>query len=207
MLGWFCKPFVELFLFTVSFATNFWAFREAGVVSQWPQGTEFGFNWLTRATGFPSKWSMFSPKPSPDSGWFYIPGKLNDGSVVNLMALGGPLDRSALLDLGTAGQMPDDPFQRPSANYCVQQFASERWRKYMENVNFVSKDDIQLLFGQHICRMWNHLSPDWFTLGLTHQWNETRTEHWVKREDPKGLKSFDIYFYRQVRNYTSFMSG
>ena len=51
--------------------------------------------------------------------------------------------------MGAAGRMPNDPFQRPSQNYCVRPFASERWRKYMDNVRSGSRDDIHLLYARY----------------------------------------------------------
>ena len=66
---------------------------------------------------------------------------------------------------------------------------------------------MRLLYGQHVCRMWNHVSADWWTFGMTHSWNATRTSEFVQRNDSQALKTFKLIFYEQARNYSSFMTG
>ena len=79
-------------------------------------------------------------------------------------------------------------------------------QEYIRNEN-TEKKRLRLLYGQHVCRMWNHVSADWWTFGMTHSWNATRTSEFVQRNDSQALKTFKLIFYEQARNYSSFMTG
>ena len=92
-----------VFLLVACYAATFWPFREAfqelGTNLQWPHpgGDRASLNWLVRGAGLATKWNMFAPYPQTASGWFHFPGDLMDGSEVDLFAMGGPVDRTAIL--------------------------------------------------------------------------------------------------------------
>ena len=92
-----------VFLLVACYAATFWPFREAfqelGTNLQWPHpgGDRASLNWLVRGAGLATKWNMFTPYPQTASGWFHFPGDLMDGSEVDLFAMGGPVDRTAIL--------------------------------------------------------------------------------------------------------------
>lgn len=83
-------------------------------------------------------WNMFSPFPIREDGWYVIPGKLRDGTEVDLFKDGAPLtwDKPPLL----------------SATY-----KNDRWRSYMINLWFFDEDREVLLpiYADYLCRQWN----------------------------------------------------
>ena len=65
-----------------------------------------------------------------------MPGVLNDGTEVNLFALGGPVFRDVIMNLPPYRRnVPADMSLRLSANYCFKQFPAERWRKFMVRIS------------------------------------------------------------------------
>ena len=99
-------------------------------------GSDVNLDWLGLLIGGTTKWSMFSPRPPPSSGWFHMPGVLNDGTEVNLFALGGPVFRDVIMNLPPYRRnVPADMSLRLSANYCFKQFPAERWRKFMVRIS------------------------------------------------------------------------
>src|SRR6185503_15723487 len=57
-------------------------------------------------------WNMFAPSPTKDDGWYVIPGRLRDGSTVDLFRNGG-----------------DVRWDRPAS--VAASFPNSRWRRYM----------------------------------------------------------------------------
>lgn len=85
-------------------------------------------------------WDMFAPYPMIDDGWYVIPGKLRDGSEIDLFKEGQPVT-----------------WKKP--NLVSATFKTYRWRKYMVNLLSPANDKHLLYYGQHLCREWN-LSHD-----------------------------------------------
>ena len=81
-------------------------------------------------------WSMFSPYPLRDGGWFVIPGKLKDGTEVDLFNEGKPVT-----------------WDKPSLVSTT--FKNSRWRQYMMNLWIVTYQHHRLYYGQYLCRDWN----------------------------------------------------
>ena len=79
-------------------------------------------------------WRMFAPPP-PTGGWFVIPGKLKDGTEVDLFRRGAPLSW-------------DNPPQRA-------RFRNERWRRYMFNFVFGKNKAFWPDYARYLCRSWN----------------------------------------------------
>lgn len=44
-----------------------------------------GADWISRLTRLDQGWSIFAPAPPRDDGWHFIPGKLKDGSEVDVL--------------------------------------------------------------------------------------------------------------------------
>jgi predicted DCC family thiol-disulfide oxidoreductase YuxK len=81
-------------------------------------------------------WSMFSPFPLIDDGWYVIPGKLKDGREVDLFQEGRPV----------SWEKPDD---------VAAMYKGERWRKYMMNLWDKDNAEHRLYYGRYLCRLWN----------------------------------------------------
>lgn len=92
---------------------------------------------LIRLAHLDQMWSMFSPKPHTEDGWYVISGKLRDETKVDVLnnKLGEPsFDKPALV----------------SATY-----KNQRWRKYHENLWSKQYHRYRLPYGQYLCREWN----------------------------------------------------
>lgn len=84
------------------------------------------------------KWNMFAPYPKKDDGWFVIPGRLLDGSAVDVLK-------------GRAGA-PD--FAKPES-FDPEQFSNYRWRKYLGRLWLAVNSEQRLHYGRWLCRTWN----------------------------------------------------
>ena len=84
------------------------------------------------------RWSMFSPSPLADDGWFVIPGTLLDGSRVNLWT-------------GRRGVSWEKPLS------VLEQYPNDRWWKFMENIYLVQRQRDAALdaYAGYVCRDWN----------------------------------------------------
>lgn len=89
------------------------------------------------------RWNMFAPYPLKDDGWYVIPGKLKDGTKVDLFKNGAtPIKWSKPADVSDG-------------------YPSQRWRKYMMNLWMAKFSEQRLYYGRWHCRDWNstHSGP------------------------------------------------
>jgi len=98
-------------------------------------GVPPNLRWIGFAFGLEQKWAMFSP-PLTDDGWYVIPGKLKNGSEVDVFRNGEPVT-----------------WEKPAR--VAKMYKNERWRKYMMNVWMASNRKHRLYYGQYLCRDWN----------------------------------------------------
>jgi len=85
-------------------------------------------------------WCMFAPFPMLDNGWYVMPGKLADGSEVNILT-GRPVT-----------------WDRPQHIYAMAH--NTRERKYMTNIWLAEFNGHRLHFARAWCRRWNREHPD-----------------------------------------------
>ncbi len=85
--------------------------------------------------GFEQTWNMFSP-PLRDDGWYVIPGKLKNGTMVDLFRDGKPVS-----------------WEKPKRVALM--YPTERDRKYMMNLWLASNKEYRLYYGKYLCRDWN----------------------------------------------------
>jgi len=83
------------------------------------------------------RWDMFAPYPSKEDGWFVIPGKLADGSEVDLMHP----ERSAV------------SYDKPRR--VADEWPDIRWHKYLERIWSAEYSSNRLYYGRFLCRSWN----------------------------------------------------
>jgi len=86
------------------------------------------------SAGLDQSWNMFAPFPAKDDGWYVIPGKLRNGSTVDLFRTGKPVS-----------------FSKP--NYASFEFKNHRWVKFHENLR--SRPFLQPGYARQLCRDWN----------------------------------------------------
>jgi len=102
------------------------------------------WRFFTRGLGLSESWGMFGAAPSKD-GWYIAGAKLKDGSVVDLLRHGAPLDT----------KRPDFP-ARLYPNYF--------WQKLFREMSYDDEQGFQLLrrpVAEYLCRNWNvHNSPE-----------------------------------------------
>jgi hypothetical protein len=85
-------------------------------------------------TGLNQGWSLFAPFPAKDDGWFVIPGKLGNGTTVDLFRNGKEVS-----------------LVKPA--YGSLEYKNYRWRKYMELMR--KRDYLQPVYARYLCREWN----------------------------------------------------
>jgi hypothetical protein len=91
---------------------------------------------LASITTLGQRWTLFSPYPSRDDGWFIMRGKKRDGSLVDVWDWGrAPSDAK-----------PDDVFA---------QFRNTQWVKYFSYFKFNADSVDRRPFGRYLCRKWN----------------------------------------------------
>lgn len=87
------------------------------------------------ATGTEQRWKMFAPDPLRIDGWYVVPGKLENGSRVDV------LHGSAVT------------WDRP-ANV-EDTYPTARWRKYLSNVWSGGNTNHRSYLGAYLCNRWN----------------------------------------------------
>ncbi|MGH7816496.1 MAG: hypothetical protein ACREOR_03820, partial [Candidatus Binatia bacterium] len=86
------------------------------------------------SAGLDQSWNMFAPFPAKDDGWYVIPGKLRNGTTVDLFRAGKPVS-----------------FTKPT--YGSFEFKNHRWVKFSENLRH--RAFLHPGYARHLCRDWN----------------------------------------------------
>ncbi|MFP5385115.1 MAG: hypothetical protein ACLGHN_03500 [Bacteriovoracia bacterium] len=89
-------------------------------------------------------WAMFAPHPQRSDGWWIMEGVLKDGTKWD-----------ALNDKAVTFDRPESVFQT---------YASDDWRKFLDNLQSTRSNDYLLLLGKHLCRRWNSMNAGGKTL-------------------------------------------
>ncbi|EGC30337.1 hypothetical protein DICPUDRAFT_41586 [Dictyostelium purpureum] len=112
--------------------------------------------WVAQSLKVEQHWSMFSPYPSKDNGWMVYPGELSDGTFIDIFT----------------GQ--NITYEKPALISST--FPTQRWRKYLMNLQGSGFKEKRLLYGRYLCREWN----------------------WFGRHPENQLKSFKLIFMWQL---------
>lgn len=91
------------------------------------------FNWLR----IDQNWNMFAPRPYRDDGWMVVPGRLVDGSEVDVLH---------------PGQTPS--FDKP-AHIAMTHATPIRWRTYRTRLWQREYADQRGHYARYLCRDWN----------------------------------------------------
>jgi hypothetical protein len=82
-------------------------------------------------------WNMFAPYPIKEDGWFVMPGKLEDGTPVDVHAFReGPVS-----------------WQRPES--VATMVPNDRWRSLLLHLWEQDYADFRLPYARYLCRTWN----------------------------------------------------
>lgn len=115
-------------------------------------------------------WNMFAPQPSHRDGWAVYPGKLEDGTEVDVLRPGEPLS-----------------WERP--RYLSQVYSNIAWRTYRWRIVDKPFTGHLLYYGKYLCREWNWDAPPGkrlvtFDMNYVLEWTSPpgqahRVERWV----------------------------
>ncbi len=92
---------------------------------------------IASLVGVDQTWDMFSPTPLRKDGWYVIPGRLKDGTEVDVFTHGGAVS-----------------WKKPPSLAAV--YPNDRWRSYMMNLFLLEEGFYYIPFyAQYLCRHWN----------------------------------------------------
>lgn len=99
------------------------------------------YHWVGHLFKVTQFWGMFAPSVFKDDGWFVFVGKTAEGKEV---------------DLNNHGS--DVSFEKPY--YVAGTYKNDRWRKYSENILFVSNSHFRLYYCHYLINNWNKNVPE-----------------------------------------------
>ncbi len=82
------------------------------------------------------KFNMFAPTPLTEDGWYVMPGKLRDGTDVDVFT--GKAEVS---------------YTKPE--WVAYTYKNQRWQKYLMNLWSKDFSEYRLSYGRYLCREWN----------------------------------------------------
>lgn len=97
------------------------------------------WNWIGEVTGLRQYWSMFSPKPMTDDGWYVFTARKVDGTVV---------------DFRTRKRVTWEKPELVSSTY-----KNQRWRKYLMNLRLIKHKEHRKLLVPWLMNKWNQTHP------------------------------------------------
>lgn len=97
---------------------------------------DFGLNWIGNFLRIDQYWSMFAPLVFKDDGWFVLEGITADGRRIDIRRNGVEVN-----------------YKKP--DYIAGTYINDRWRKYSENILFISKSHYRKYFCDYMMRSWN----------------------------------------------------
>ena len=87
-------------------------------------------------TRLDQQFNMFAPTPLTEDGWYVFPGKLRDGTEVDVYTEKTPIS-----------------YDKPK--YVSEMYPNQRWQKYLMNLWDAKLSDFRLGYGRYLCREWN----------------------------------------------------
>ncbi|MBE9125805.1 MULTISPECIES: DCC1-like thiol-disulfide oxidoreductase family protein [unclassified Coleofasciculus] len=100
-------------------------------------------DWISRLTRLDQSWSIFAPGPPRDDGWYVMSGRLEDGTEVNLLDEGKPVN-----------------WNKPTIRRRNVTYRNMQWRTYFINLNRGLGQKLIPSYGQYLCRDWNARHPE-----------------------------------------------
>jgi len=97
------------------------------------------------------RWSMFSPNPQTEDGWFVIDGMLVDGARIDLF----PELVTGAVDATSAERAVARGIRWEKPDLISSQFGNQRWLLYFLQLVAVPSDAQLRGFRDYVCRFWN----------------------------------------------------
>ena len=94
-------------------------------------------DWISRLLRLDQKWDIFAPPPR-DDGWYVVPGKLKDGTEMDVLKNDDSVD-----------------WEKPSVRLRNAIYRNMQWRTYFINLNRSIGNKLYPYYGQYLCRDWN----------------------------------------------------
>jgi hypothetical protein len=108
-----------------------------------PVGMPTGTAPVALTLGLDQKWNMFAPRPTVDDGWYVIPGTLENGEQVDLMAV-----------IRDDYDPPKEvSWEKPRVVAYMDK--NEHWGKYLEFTGLAEYAHQRPYFSSYLCRAWN----------------------------------------------------
>ncbi len=92
--------------------------------------------WISSLTRLDQRFDMFAPTPLLEDGWYVFPGKLNDGTEIDVFRNGAPVS-----------------YTKPK--WGAYEYKDQRWQKYMMNLWSANLSQFREGYGKYLCREWN----------------------------------------------------
>ena len=112
-----------------------WNLR-ANTFERWESWFPTWINPIVDIVRLDQKWTMFSPYPLTDDGWYVVTGTRIDGRQINLWT-------------------PDHAPSDAKPHDIAAMYTTERWRKYLMNLYLVDNMSWRTLYAQYLYREWN----------------------------------------------------
>ena len=147
-LDWQRKSAATLSQLACALFLGYVIFWNIGVVRDPAYEAPPWIGWLGSTFFLQQDWRMFASIASR-TGWLLIPGRLKDGTQLDLFQDGGPLPH------WSASQTGEPPrWTHPSP--ILYQVKDYRWLGFIDRLAFGKRGDEQrLLYGRYLCREWN----------------------------------------------------
>ena len=98
------------------------------------------YRWVGKLLNIDQSWAMFAPDPLVENWWYVIPGKLRDGSEIELYAEKTPLSW-------------EKPKRIPDT------ISNVKWRKFFNWMPKTRNAAFRPYYAQYLCREWNARAP------------------------------------------------
>jgi predicted DCC family thiol-disulfide oxidoreductase YuxK len=92
--------------------------------------------WIGSLTRLDQRFDMFAPTPLLEDGWYIFPGKLSDGTEIDVFRNGAPVS-----------------YAKPK--WGAYEYKDQRWQKYMMNLWSSNLSQFREGYGKYLCREWN----------------------------------------------------
>lgn len=122
---------VSLFFLLLVFWWN------VSTIKKWEVPFPDSLEWVGNVVRLDQLWDMFAPYPLTEDGWYVIPGKLENGSEVDVL------------------HQVEVPPQWEKPRRISATFSNDRWRSYLMMLWNVEFEPFRLYFGKYLCRTWN----------------------------------------------------